>query len=73
MCFRPKLRGCRYELLGDLLGKGRTEVKEKVSCSVPGLTLLFFDPSQAIRKQQKRISSGTGPHTRVVSVPPTGQ
>jgi len=35
-----------------------------VSYSVPGLTLLFSDPSQAIRKQQKRYSSGAGPHTR---------
>ena len=33
----------------------------KVSCSVPGLTLLFSDPSQAIRKQQKRIAPEQDP------------
>ena|ERR1022692_4022810 len=29
-------------------------------CPVPALTLLFFKPTKDIRKQQKRVTSGTG-------------
>jgi hypothetical protein len=45
-----------------------------VSCSVPGLTLLFSDPSQAIRKQQKRIAPEQDPIPGAKqSVPTAGQ